>query len=51
MTSVRTAGILVTVLSVGGYVLGITVAYPGRAFTVTALMIGLTLWAVGGDAS
>ncbi|MFC7203408.1 hypothetical protein ACFQJC_07775 [Haloferax namakaokahaiae] len=51
MTPVRTAGVLVTVLGAVGYALAVTVAYPGRAFTVTALMVGLTLWAVGGESS
>ena len=26
-----------------GYVVGIYVAYPGRAFSLTALMVGLTV--------
>ena len=36
-------------LSVGGfvgYVVGIYVAYPGRAFSLTAVMVGLTLVAI-----
>lgn len=40
--AVLTAGGLV------GYVLGLFVAYPGRAFAVTAVMVGVTLLAVGG---
>ena len=38
------------VLSVGGvaaYVVGVFVAYPGRAFSVTAVMVGLTLAVIG----
>jgi hypothetical protein len=38
------------VLSVGGlcgYVAGTVVAYPGRAFSITAIMVGVTLGAIG----
>lgn len=38
------------VLSVGGvaaYVAGVFVAYPGRSLSVTAVMVGLTLAAIG----
>ncbi|WP_336362928.1 hypothetical protein [Halalkalicoccus salilacus] len=36
-----TAGALV------GYAVGVSVSYPGRAFSVTVVMIGITLAAVG----
>ncbi|WP_416839853.1 hypothetical protein [Haloferax sp. DFSO52] len=49
MTRVRTTGIATTVLGVVAYVVGTVAAYPGRAFSVTAVMVGITLWAVGGD--
>ena len=29
-----------------GYVVGIYVAYPGRAFSLTAIMVGVTLIAI-----
>ena len=29
-----------------GYVVGIYVAYPGRAFSLTAIMVGVTLVAI-----
>lgn len=48
MNRVRTAGVVTTVLGVVGYGVGTLVAYPGRAFSVTAVMVGITLWAVGG---
>lgn len=32
---------------VAGYVAGTAVAYPGRSFTVAAVMVGLTLFLVG----
>lgn len=41
------AGAALSVAGLGGYVLGVTVAYPGRSFSVTALMAGITLVAVG----
>lgn len=34
-------------LGIGGYVAGTVVAYPGRAFSLTAVMVGITLSAVG----
>lgn len=30
-----------------GYAVGVSISYPGRAFSVTALMIGIALVAVG----
>jgi len=36
-----------TVGGVIGYLTGAAAAYPGRAFTVTAVMVGVTLLAVG----
>ncbi|WP_191965857.1 MULTISPECIES: hypothetical protein [Haloferax] len=48
MNRVRTAGVVVTVFGVAGYVAGTLVVYPGRAFSLTAVMAGITLWAVGG---
>ena len=50
MTRLRTVGAVLTVLSLGGYVAGIYVPYAGRALSVTAVMVGLTLVAIGGDA-
>ena len=50
MNWVRLGGIGLTALGVSGYAIGVGVAYPGRAFSITALMVGLTLIAVGGSA-
>jgi hypothetical protein len=36
-----------TVVGVCGYVVGVLVSYPGRAFSLTALMLGITLAAIG----
>lgn len=40
-------GVAVTVIGFVGYVAGVTVSYPGRSFSLAALMVGLTLAAVG----
>jgi hypothetical protein len=48
MQSIRLLGGAVTVLAVAGYVAGVAVDYPGRAFSIAAAMVGLTLIAVGG---
>jgi hypothetical protein len=40
-------GVALTALGVVGYGLGIAVAYPGRSFSVTAVMVGIALLAVG----
>ncbi|MHB9287213.1 hypothetical protein ACKVMT_09250 [Halobacteriales archaeon Cl-PHB] len=49
MTRVRAAGTVLTVLALVGYAAGIYVPYAGRALTVTAVMVGLTLVGIGGD--
>jgi hypothetical protein len=49
MDRVVAAGIALTVLGLVGYVVGVVAVYPGRAFSVTGVMVGLTLVAVGGD--
>jgi hypothetical protein len=40
-------GIAVTVLGLVGYAVGVWTPYPGRSFSVTAVMVGLTLVAIG----
>lgn len=40
-------GGVLTMLGVVGYVAGILAVYPGRAFSVAGVMVGLTLLAVG----
>lgn len=47
MDSVRAGGGLLTVLGVAGYALGLVAPYPGRAFSLTAVMVGVTLAATG----
>lgn len=45
-------GAVLTIGGLAGYVAGITVSYPGRSFTVTVVMVGLAVLAIGraGDA-
>lgn len=47
MNRVTAVGGIVTAASVGTYALAIDVAVPGRAFTVTGVMLGLALVGVG----
>ncbi len=48
MQNLRAAGLGLTVLSLAGYVAGLWVAYPGRAVSLTAFMVGVALAAIGG---
>ncbi|MFC6757592.1 MULTISPECIES: hypothetical protein [Haloarcula] len=47
MNVLSVLGLALTVGGVVGYIAGTTVAYPGRAFSLTAVMTGVTLLAVG----
>lgn len=40
-------GLGLTAAGIVGYTVGVSAPYPGRAFSVTAVMIGITLTAVG----
>lgn len=42
-----TFGSALFALGLAGYAAGVVVTYPGRAFSVTAVMAGLTLAVVG----
>jgi hypothetical protein len=48
MNRLLLAGVVLTVLSLLGYVVGVLEPYPGRAFSVTGVMVGVTLLALGG---
>ena len=48
MNRLVAAGVLLTLGGVGAYLVGIFLAYPGRAFSITALMVGISLLALGG---
>lgn len=45
---VRVAGAVLTVLAIAGYVVGVFAPYPGRAFSVAGVMVGITLLSIGG---
>ena len=47
MNIVLLLGLLLTGVGLIGYLTGISTVYPGRAFSVTAVMVGLTLVAIG----
>ena len=53
MNTVSTLGAVLTAVGILGYVAGVLSSYPGRSFSLTALMFGLTLVALarssGGD--
>lgn len=36
-------GIVLIVAGLGGYAVGVIATYPGRAFSVTLVMVGITL--------
>ncbi|MFB6124124.1 MAG: hypothetical protein ABEJ78_11785 [Haloferacaceae archaeon] len=42
-------GVGLSVVGLAGYVVGVLVAYPARAFAITAFMVGITLVAIGGE--
>lgn len=48
MERVRAAGLVLTVGGLGAYLAGVSIAYEGRAFSLTAIMLGITLVAIGG---
>lgn len=48
MDRTRLAGIGLLGLGLVGYLAGVVAPYPGRAFSVTAVMVGITLAAIGG---
>jgi len=49
MNRIRAAGLALTLGGVAGYLAGVATPYPGRAFSVTAVMVGVTLAAIGTD--
>jgi len=48
MKRTRAAGVALTVGGVAAYLAGLATPYPGRAFSVTAVTVGITLAAIGG---
>lgn len=51
MNRTMVLGLGLTLVGLAGYIVGVSVEYPGRAFSLTALITGLTLVAVfrGGE--
>lgn len=47
MNRLLTIGLSLTGIGTAAYAVGVAVPYPGRAFSVTLLMIGITLAAIG----
>lgn len=47
----RLAGFGLSLAGLVGYVTGLYVPYPGRAFSITAVMVGVALAAIGGPRS
>jgi len=47
MNRIFALGAVLTGLGIAGYGLGIAIDYPGRAFSVTAVMVGVAILAVG----
>jgi|AntRauTorcE11898_2_1112593.scaffolds.fasta_scaffold17370_2 hypothetical protein len=50
MHRVAALGAALLVAGLVGYTVGIETAYPGRSFSVTAVMVGIGLLAVGRSA-
>lgn len=46
MDRYKLAGVGLFVAGIVGYVAGVYVAYPGRAFSVTAVMVGISIAAI-----
>jgi len=47
MQRVALLGAVVLALGLAGYAVGVETTYPGRAFSVTAVMLGIALLALG----
>jgi len=48
MHRLRALGLALTVLGLGAYGVGVGVPYEGRAFSLTFVMVGLTVLTLGG---
>jgi hypothetical protein len=49
MQRLQALGIALSALGLVGYLAGVVAAYPGRAFSITGVMVGITLFAMGGE--
>ena len=48
MNNLQAVGIALTVAGVVGYSIGVLAPYPGRGFSLTGVMVGLTFLSIGG---
>lgn len=48
MNWLRVAGLVASGVAVAAYATGVAVEYPGRAFSITLLMVGVALFAITG---
>lgn len=48
MNRTLAGGVALLGLGVAGYVAGVVAAYPGRALSIVAVMLGVTLLAIAG---
>lgn len=46
MNRLLLVGVALLLAGFGGYILGVAIAYPGRSFSVTAIMVGIALIAM-----
>lgn len=49
MNRTRAVGLGFLLVGLVGYAGGVYAPYPGRAFSITAVMLGVTLTAIGGE--
>lgn len=47
MNTVAGVGMALTGAGIVGYLVGVAAPYPGRSFSLTAMMVGVTVMAVG----
>ncbi|WP_276301005.1 hypothetical protein [Halorussus lipolyticus] len=47
MNTALVLGGALTLAGLGGYLAGVVAPYPGRAFSVAGVMVGITLLAIG----
>ncbi|MCO8245091.1 MULTISPECIES: hypothetical protein [unclassified Haladaptatus] len=50
MNRTYASGLGLTALGLVGYLIGIETPYPGRAFSITGVMVGITLLAIANAA-
>ena len=48
MHHVQAVGAFLFITGIVGYAIGVVTVYPGRAFSVAGVMVGITLFSVGG---